>query len=116
MTNSKEFLYVGYYITTEKQIILKIGTTDDLTRRAYEHNHNYRKAKQYTMPKENKFHYLWTKPLSKYNTIRFEDLNRELWKNADIGEFIRNDRFLLDKLPKELCIKIRKVYTIPLNF
>ena len=116
MENNKEFLYIGYYKSTENQIILKIGTTDNLTRRAYEHNYNYRRAKQYTMPKENSFHYIWVKPLSKYNTIRFEDLNRELLKNADIGEFIRNDRFLLYKIPKELHIKIRKVYTIPLNF
>ena len=116
MENNKEFLYIGYYKSTENQIILKIGTTDNLTRRAYEHNYNYRRAKQYTMPKENSFHYIWTKPLSKYNTIRFEDLNRELWKNADIGTFIRNDRFLLERLPKVIEIKIRKVYTIPLNF
>ena len=41
----------------------------------------------------------------------YEDLNRELWKNADIGEFIRNDRFLLYNVPKQVEIKIRKTYT-----
>ena len=112
----KEYLYVGYYIDTENNFILKIGTTNDLKRRQTEHNRNYKRATAHTMPKDGSFQYLWHHKLSKYNTLRYEDSNRLLWQELGIGEFIRNDRFLLDKLPKELHIKIRKVYTIPLNF
>lgn len=115
MENTKEFLYVGYYFDINGNYILKIGTTNDLKRRATEHTRNYRRAKEYTMPKESKFEYLWHIPLSKYNTIRYEDKNREMWQNANIGEFIRNDRFLLYNVPKQVEIKIRKIYTIPLN-
>lgn len=115
MKNTKEFLYVGYYFDINGNYILKIGTTNDLKRRATEHTRNYHKAKEYTMPKESKFEYLWHIPLSKYNTIRYEDKNREMWQNANIGEFIRNDRFLLCNAPKQVEIKIRKTYTIPLN-
>lgn len=110
----KEYLYVGYYIDTDGNFILKIGTTNDLDRRRYEHNHNYRKATAHTMPKENSFTYIWTHKLSKYNTLRYEDRNRELWQEMEIGEFIRNDRFVLCKMPKFVPIKIRKTYQIEL--
>lgn len=78
--NEKEFLYVGYYIDTDGKYILKIGTTNDLNRRAKEHTRNYHRAKQHTMPKESEFKYLWHKPLSKYNTLRYEDKNRTMWQ------------------------------------
>lgn len=116
MQNEKEFLYVGYYIDINGNYILKIGTTDDLTRRRYEHNHNYRKAKNYTMPKENSFTYIWHHPLSKYNTLRYEDKNRQTWQDMKIGEFVRNDRFILHEIPEKVEITIRKTYTIPLTF
>ena len=101
----KEFLYVGHYIDQNGRYILKIGTTNNLDRRQKEHNRNY----------DSNFEYDWFLPLSKYNTIRYEDKNREMWQNANIGEFIRNDRFLLYNVPKQVEIKIRKTYTIPLN-
>ena len=115
MPNSKEFLYVGYYITKENETILKIGTTNDLHRRQLEHTRNYRKTSEYTMPSDETFHYLWHLPLSKYNTLRYEDRNREAWQNAQIGKFIRNDRFLLSIIPETIDIIIRKKYTIPLK-
>ena len=68
MSVEKEFLYVGYYIDNNNNFILKIGTTNDLIRRRYEHNRNYRKAKTHTMPTNHNFEYIWTHPLSKYNT------------------------------------------------
>ena len=46
----KEFLYVGHYIDTDGNYILKIGTTNDLRRRATEHTRHYRKAKEYRLP------------------------------------------------------------------
>lgn len=113
---NKEFLYVGYYHDTEGNFILKVGTTNNLDRRRTEHNRTYRKAKEHTLPKEANFEYLWSLPLSKYNTLRFEDKTRDLWKEMEIGEYIRNDRFLLCNVPKSVPVVIRKEYTISLDF
>jgi hypothetical protein len=66
------------------------------------------------MPTDEQFKYVWWKPLSKYNTIRYEDRNREKWQNAEIGHFIRNDRFMLDSIPEFVEITIRKTYKIAL--
>jgi predicted GIY-YIG superfamily endonuclease len=110
----KEYLYVGYYIDINGNFILKIGTTNDLKRRRTEHNRNYKKSPNYTMPKDSSFEYLWSHRLSKYNTLRFEDRNRELWKEMEIGEFVRNDRFVLCKVPNFVPVKIRKTYQIAL--
>ena len=110
----KEYLYVGYYIDTDGKFILKIGTTNDLTRRRYEHNTNYRKAKAHTMHKDSSFQYLWTLKLSKYNTIRYEDKNREAWQEMGIGHFVRNDRFVLDNVPNSVPVKIRRTYQVAL--
>ena len=110
----KEFLYVGYYYDVDGNKILKIGTTKDIKERGYEHNHNYRKAKRYTMPREEKFHFIWSHPLSKYNTIRYEDKNRQMWIDNEIGQFVRNDRFVIAESLAEVEIKIRKTYKIAL--
>ena len=67
------------------------------------------------MPKTEKFHYIWTLPLSKYNTLRYEDRNREMWQNQGIGEFVRNDRFVVAEELAEVEIKIKKIYKIALN-
>ena len=101
----KEFLYVGFYTDTEEKFVLKIGTTNDLKRRQGEHNRNYKRAKTHTMPKDGSFQYLWTLPLSKYNTIRYEDRNREMWQEMGIGQFVRNDRFVLDNVPNSVPVK-----------
>ena len=50
----KEFLYVGTYTDTDGNRILKIGTTNDLNRRRYEHNTNYRRAKTHTQCQKKK--------------------------------------------------------------
>lgn len=108
----KEFLYVGHYIDTCGNYILKIGTTNDLERRRKEHTRNYRKADIHKLPKEKEFEYDFFLPLSKYNTIRYEDRNRERWQNAGIGEYVRNDRFCCKKKPAKVNITIRKTYEI----
>ena len=55
----KEFLYVGYYYDEQGRFVLKIGTTNDLKRRRYEHNYNYRKSNGMArMPKSNSFEYI----------------------------------------------------------
>ena len=114
MPKNKEFLYVGHYIDTNGNYMLKIGTTNDLNRRQTEHTRNYRRAKQFTMPPDSQFTYDFYIPLSKYNTIRFEDRTREQWQNEGIGEFVRNDRFRCDIKPNFVEITIRKTYKIAL--
>lgn len=108
----KEFLYVGHYVDTQGNYILKVGTTNDLKRRRTEHNRNYRRATAHTMPKEETFEYDWSLPLSKYNTLRFEDKTREAWIEDQIGEFIRNDRFVCREKPIAVKVIIRKTYEI----
>lgn len=110
----KEFLYVGHYYDINNNYILKIGTTNDLKRRKTEHNYNYRRAKTNTMPRENEFEYDWTLPLSKYNTLRYEDKNRKRWQELAVGVFIRNDRFVCAEKPTEVEVSIRKTYKISL--
>lgn len=97
------------------RFILKIGTTNNLERRQQEHTRNYRKAREYTMPETGIFEYDWFLPLSKYNTLRYEDANREMWQRLGVGRFIRNDRFFCTKRPKLVAVKIRKVYFIELG-
>lgn len=111
----KEFLYVGHYYDIFNRYILKIGTTNDLERRRKEHTRNYRKAGEYRMPADSEFVYDFSLPLSKYNTVRFEDLNRQAWKDKEIGEFVRNDRFYCPEKPDMVEITIRKTYTISLQ-
>ena len=110
----KEFLYVGYYFDTLGRFILKIGTTNDLDRRQKEHTRNYKRAEHCPMPADGKFEYLWHLPLSKWNTHRFEESNIAEWQEMGIGEYIRNDRFILDNVPHFVPVKIRKTYQIAL--
>ena len=113
--NDKEFLYVGHYYDILGRYLLKIGTTNDLKRRRAEHTRNYRRAKNYQMPADAEFEYDWYLPLSKYNTLRFEDKNRQKWQEIGIGEFVRNDRFLCEKKPDFVEIAIRRTYQIALT-
>lgn len=114
MKIEKEFLYVGHYRDTDGHYILKIGTTNDLNRRRKEHTRNYRRNKTNTLPSGEEFEYDWFLPLSKYNTIRYEDKNRKKWQEENIGVFVRNDRFMCAEKPKEVEITIRKTYKISL--
>lgn len=66
------------------------------------------------MPENSRFEYDWHLPLSKYNTLRYEDVNRAIWQEMGIGRFIRNDRFFCEQKPDMVTITIRKTYTIPL--
>lgn len=110
----KEWLYVGHYIDTHGKYILKIGTTNDLCRRQSEHTRNYRKAPKHTMPATGQFIMDWYRPLSKYNTIRFEDRNRDWWISMGFGQFVRNDRFVFDSKPSNVRIRIKKEWEVSL--
>ena len=110
----KEFLYIGHYFDIFGNYILKIGTTCDLDRRAKEHTRNYKKSPNYTMPEDGEFVYDWYLSLSKYNTLRYEDKNRQLWQEMGIGEFVRNDRFYCPVKPDVVEITIRRTYQIAL--
>ena len=110
----KEFLYVGHYIDINGNYILKVGTTNDLKRRRTEHTRNYKKSPNYTMPPNGTFEYDFWLPLSKYNTLRYEDRNRALWIEQNIGEFVRNDRFFCPIKPNFVEIHIRKTYIVQL--
>ena len=110
----KEFLYVGYYIDIDGNYILKVGTTNNLERRRVEHNRNYRKAAHCRMPAENEFVYLWSCPLSKYNTLRYEDKTKDKWREQGLGMYVNNDRFILFDRPEFVEVTIRKTYKINL--
>lgn len=111
----KEFLYIGWYPGINGEFVLKIGTTNDLKRRRYQHNTAYRKpSSKVQMPKDCNFEYLWTKELSKNNTHRYEDLNKAIWQGMGFGEYVENDRFVFDCKPESCIIKIKKVYHIAL--
>lgn len=112
--HDKEYLYVGHYIDKDGRYLLKVGTTNDLKRRQAEHTRNYQRAKTNILPKGEKFIYDWYLPLSKYNTLRYEDKTRKQWQEQEIGQFIRNDRFLCNHKPKQVTVTIRKTYTITL--
>lgn len=114
MKNDKEFLYVGHYTDVKGNYILKIGTTNNLERRQKEHTRKYLNAATCRMPIGQEFEYDWYLPLSKYNTLRYEDRNRQAWQDAKIGVFVRNDRFLCTEKPAAVAVTIRKTYTIEL--
>lgn len=111
----KEWLYIGYYLDTENRFILKIGTTNNLQRRKAEHTRNYHKSPEYTLPKDSSFQFVWWHPLSRYNTLRYEDRNRAKWQEENIGEYIRNDRFYCAEKPDKVIVKIRKEYEVSLG-
>lgn len=106
---------MGHYVDADGNYILKVGTTNDLKRRAQEHTRNYRRGKNNPMPKDSNFQYDWMLKLSKYNTLRYEDKTRKAWQDKNIGEFVRNDRFNCGKQkPLQVTVTIRKTYTIEL--
>ena len=86
-----------------------------MKRRASEHNRNYHKSKEYTLPKDGNFQYDWYLPLSKYNTLRYEDKTRKKWQDLEIGKYIRNDRFYCQQKPQVVEVTIRKTYKIILS-
>lgn len=111
----KEYLYLGTYKGINGEIVLKIGTTNDLKRRRYQHNTSYRKpSSKVQMPATETFEYIWTHELSRSNTHRYEDLNKDIWIEMGFGEYVENDRFVFQEMPKSCLIKIKNIYEIAL--
>lgn len=114
----KEFLYFGYYISTEGEFVFKVGTTNDLNRRKAEHTksyHNEKIASSPRLPKDKEFEYITYIPLSHANAERHEKRFIEWMIASELGEYIRNDRFILRTVPDALYYTIRNEYTIPLK-
>lgn len=109
---NKEYLYVGHYYDSEGRYILKIGTTNDLSRRLRQHNRKYKLCETNSLLSTDSFVYDWYTQLTRENTLKYESLNKELWKEVGYGHYIPNDRFIFEKKPLLCEIKIRKTYTI----
>lgn len=91
---------------TEEKKLVKIGTTNDIIRRMKEHQKYYNT----TILIE------WISPAySKWTTLRIEDRMKKFWIEKDLGEWIRNDRFLIDKDIKNITITVRKSYTFEIE-
>jgi hypothetical protein len=67
------------------------------------------------MPQDEQFKMIWYRPLSKYNTIRYEDRNRDWWREIGFGEFVRNDRFVFEEIPTHATVRIKKEWVVPIN-
>lgn len=83
--------------------LYKIGTTNNMERRMYEHERKYKQP----------IEVLWVSPAySKYTTLRVEDSTKEQWRALDGFQHIPNDRFVIDPSIKQVKIKVRKEWTI----
>ena len=97
----------------EYERLLALDSKDqERKERRKEHTHNYHKTPNHPMPLEDEFLYDWSIKLSKYNTLRFEDETKAKWITEEIGEYIRNDRFVCKEKPERVNIFIRKNYEI----
>lgn len=104
-TKSKkgEYNYLILIHSDDSKIkIIKIGTTNNIARRMYEHLGYYRKD----------ITILWISPhYSKYTTLRVEDNTKNNLKSCGY-KWIRNDRFEVPQELTEIVIKVRKEYHI----
>lgn len=99
-----EYVYV-ITIHYPDRNVFKIGTTNDIRRRIYEHLGSYKED----------ITICWISPhYSKYTTLRVEDRNKDRYKqNIDLG-YIRNDRFSYPIAINEVIVKVKKEYRVPL--
>jgi predicted GIY-YIG superfamily endonuclease len=114
--NEKKYLYVLKYLTVNDKIVVKVGTTNNLKRRMYEHNNYYqKKAKNHRMPKGATVELVWAKQFSAENVEKYEEENKEYWRDLGFGDYVKNDRFVFDEMPPYVEIIIKKSYIISLN-
>ena len=110
--SEKSFLYVGHYIDTEGNYILKVGCSANLQKRRQQHNKYYKTAVNHPMKEGTEFVYDWYKSFSANNIIKYEDRTRNTWKS--LFPFQKNDRFVCKEKPSSVTLTIRKEYEIPL--
>lgn len=101
----KEFLYllqIGEVKDGLRRI--KIGTTNDMSRRMKEHLKSYN---------EN-IYVLWCKPVnSKWTTLMKEENNKQVWRKEETDwHYLRNDRFDIPCDIVGVDVKIRKKYHV----
>lgn len=88
------------------EVIIKIGTTNNMERRLYEHLGAYKTD----------ITVLWISPeYSKYTTLMVEDRNKKKYRERKSWKYIRNDRFLIPKNVKEIIVTVRKEYCIKIE-
>ena len=110
LPKAKQGLYYIYFLVIEDNPfynIIKIGTTNNMSRRMREHLKNYKKN----------ISVIWFKEVtSKYTTLRVEDEMKEYWKkHFPHWQYLRNDRFIIPKQDTEMFVKIRKQYDFTLD-
>lgn len=110
----KEFFYLGFYIDTENNFLLKYGTTCELPRRRREHRKSNLTLKNHPACQNFPFEYVWHISLSKANTLKLENDFRNQAKELGFYKHIQNDRIILEQeLPEFITIKVKKEYVIP---
>ena len=48
------------------------------------------------------------------NTLKFEELNKNEWKEIGVGRYVKKDRFLCKEKPESVTIRIKREYCIEL--
>ena len=96
------FLSVG----DPKDCVFKIGTTNRPRERMMEHERAYKKP----------VNVIWLSPplSSKWTTLKVEEKMKEDWIAGKPWEYLRNDRFKIPEDVKEVVIRIKKEYVIPI--
>lgn len=98
------YLLVIHYKNGKKTI--KIGTTNNMTRRMYEHLGAYRAD----------ITVCWISPyFSKYTTLRVEDNFKDKMINEGY-HWIMNDRFEVPREMETVTVKVRKEYIINISY
>lgn len=106
--NGKDFQYAYVLrIGDPQENLYKIGTTNDPRRRMLEHERYYKKP----------IEVLWLSPKlrGRFTALRVEEDNKEKWIAEGLGEYIRNDRFIITEEVTEISVTIKKEYKIKIR-
>lgn len=104
------YVYVGHYTDIDGNYILKVGTTNNIKRRTYEHTATYKRKKKYQMPKDERF-VMDSRPELILRSISLEEITRNeliLTFNGNRGNLTKNT----DKLNYIFFEKNVKILTI----
>ena len=112
MTKQYGIYVIDYGMYDEFFRLYKLGETGNLKERLKQHEE---KGNQFIRGKEGKV-VLW-RPVSQYNTKRYEDKNRSIWDNLEGFKrcYRCKDTFLVDtRIVSEVTLTIKKTYTVAL--